>query len=253
MKKIVVLMVLVLSACTTVMEDNVRRSKADPLGAAKQRVALAAEYLRSGEDEKAQIELKQALEKDPDSADAHLMMAILLDRDGDAMGAEKNYKKAIKLKEDFSQANNNYGIFLYKKDRYAQAFEQFQLASNDLGYSFRAQAFEGMGLSAFKLNRKDAAEAAFQRALKLDAQLQTSTLYRAELALGRSEAAQAQELYKQFLVLNEGQPQTAQSLWLGIRLARLRADKNALASYELALKRLYPTSIEFQQYQSSLK
>ncbi|MDQ8037071.1 MAG: hypothetical protein REI12_06580, partial [Pedobacter sp.] len=57
-----------------------------------------------------------------------------------------------------------------------------------------------------------------------------------------------------YLKLTEKQPQTPQSLWLGIRLGRQLGDnKDALASYELALRRLYPGSPEYKLYQDSQK
>ena len=45
---------------------------------------------------------------------------------------------------------------------------------------------------------------------------------------------------------------TPQSLWLGIRLARALGDKDALASYELTLKKLYPGSRAYTKYKESL-
>jgi len=51
--------------------------------------------------------------------------------------------------------------------------------------------------------------------------------------------------------LNNSEMANAQSLWLGIRIERRMGDQNALASYELALKRLYPDSEEYKAWAAS--
>jgi len=57
------------------------------------------------------------------------------------------------------------------------------------------------------------------------------------------------ELYKRYLSLAK---QNSESLWLGIQLERVFGDKNALASYELALRKRFPGSNEFTLFQESL-
>jgi len=57
----------------------------------------------------------------------------------------------------------------------------------------------------------------------------------------------AKEYYDRFTQLSE---QTARSLLLGTRLAKVYEDKNKAASYGLQLKRLYPGTPEYQQYLS---
>lgn len=226
---------------------------ANPVAGARDRVALAAEHLRNGDNEKAQIQLKRALDMDSRSAEAHNLMGVLLERDGDKRGAERAYRRAVKLRPEFAQAHNNYGVFLFKNERYKDAFKQFEAAANDLGYDLRAQAFEGMGRSALKLGDKDTATRSFVRALRIDAGLPTSNLELGELQFAQGNFDAARSSYQRYLKLTEGLPQTAQSLWLGIRLERRFGGKNALASYELALKRLYPNSPEYKLYAESLK
>lgn len=240
---------LFLSACVQVPVSDSR--KVDPAAGARDRVAIAAEYLRSGEDEKAQLQLQRALELDARSPEAHNLMAVLLDRDGDKRGAEKSYKKAIKLRPDFSQARNNYAVFLFKNGRYKDAYKQFEAASADLGYDLRGQAFEGMGRCALKMGDKEGAMRSFVRALRSDPSLPTATLELGELQFAQENFDGARSAYQRYLKLTENMSQTAQSLWLGIRLERRFGDKNALASYELALKRLYPNSPEYQQFEKS--
>ena len=55
------------------------------------------------------------------------------------------------------------------------------------------------------------------------------------------------------LVKESGQPQSARSLWLGIRLERVFGNKDAEASLALQLKNNHPYSPEYLEYQNSLK
>ena len=66
----------------------------------------------------------------------------------------ENFRRAIGLRESFSQAHNNYGVFLFKRGDYQGAARHFETASGDLGYALRAAAFEGLGRSQMKLFRR---------------------------------------------------------------------------------------------------
>lgn len=250
MRAFVVLgLMLFLSACVQVPASDSR--KVDPQAGARDRVAIAAEHLRNGDSEKAQLQLQRALELDPRSAEAHNLMGVLLDRDGDKRAAEKSYKRAVKLRPEFAQAHNNYAVFLFKNKRYKDAYKQFEAASTDLGYDLRGQAFEGMGRCALQLGDKEGAMRSFTRALRSDPNLPVASLEIGELLFAQGNFEGARSAYQNYLKLTPSMSQSAQSLWLGIRLERRFGDKNALASYELALKRLYPNSPEYKQYMES--
>lgn len=248
----VLLAVVALAACTTVEQTGNR--KVDHKAGARDRVAMASEYLRKGDNESAQVQLKKALELDSDSPEAHHLMAVVQERDGDIKEADKEYRKAIKLKPEYSAAHNNYGVFLLKNNRCREAIKQFDAATADLGYDFRAQAFEGMGRCQLKEGNKEEATRSFSRALRLDSNLPLATLQMADLLFEQKNFPASRDLYQRYLKITEKQPQIPQSLWLGIRLERQLGDnKDALASYELALRRLYPNSQEYKLYQESLK
>ena len=252
MKRFAMAGMLLLAGCADVVVEQGSR-KVDPLAAARDRVAIAAEYMRKNEDDKALTYLQQALKSDPDSAEAHNLMGVLLERDGNLKGADREFRKAIGLRDGYSQAHNNYGSFLFRQKRYKDAAKQYEAAAEDISYAYRAQAFEGLGRSAWMAGDRERAETAFTRGLNLDASLAMATLYMAELQFDQKNYEGARSLYRRYLQLTRDVSQTAQSLWLGIRLERRFGDRDALASYELALKRLYPESPEFQQYQTTLR
>lgn len=252
MKRFALAGALLLAGCSQVVVEGGSR-KVDPIAAARDRVAIAAEYIRKNEDDKALGYLQQALRSNPDSAEAHNLMGVLLERDGNIKGADREFRKAIRLRDGYSQALNNYGSFLFRQKRYKDAIRQYEGAVVDITYPYRAQAYEGLGRCAWILGDRDRADMAFSRALGLEPNLPMATLYMAELQFDKQNYEGARGLYRRFLQLTRDVPQTAQSLWLGIRLERRFGDRDALASYELALKRLYPESPEYQQYQTTLR
>lgn len=237
-----------LSACA-VQEFGGR--KVDPIGGARARVAIAAEYLQKGQPELAQQSLQRALELDPKSAEAYNIMGVLLERDDSLVKAEQSYRKALSLNADYPQARNNYGVLLFRLKRYKEAMEQFSAAANDLSYERRETSLEYVGQIALLLNDTVKAKATFERALKLNARLTGPALELATIAFNNKDYPVANSYYQRFLRSLGKEAQSARSLWLGIRLARLSDDKNALASYELALKRLYADSAEYQAYLDS--
>lgn len=241
--------VVLLSACAVQEFPNDR--KADTVAGARDRVAIAAEYLQKGDNERALLHLRKALELDPKSPEGHNLMAVLLDRDGDRKGADTHYRRALSLRPDFPQAHNNYAGLLFREKRYREAAVQFEKAAADISYELRAQAFEGLGRSALELRDRERAERAFQRALRLDADLPLSNLEMADLRYRQDDLAGARNFYQRYLKLTASVPQNARSLWLGIRIERRMGDQNALASYELALKRLYPDSEEYKAWAAS--
>ncbi|MES2918406.1 MAG: type IV pilus biogenesis/stability protein PilW [Pseudomonadota bacterium] len=250
-KRMVLLGGLLLAGCTQVVVEDSSR-KLDPRAAARDRVAIAAKYIQQNEDDNALKYLQQALRSDPESAEAHNLLAVVMERDRNYKAADREFRKALRLRDNYSQAHNNYGSFLFRQGRYKAAMKQYEAAAEDITYSFRAQAFEGMARCAWQLGDREGTEDALQRALGLDPNLPGAMLLAAESNFEKQNYDVARNLYRRYLQLSAAMPQTPQSLWLGIRLERRFGDKDALASYELALKRLYPASPEYQQYLQTL-
>lgn len=243
------LVVAMLGGC---MVETVPNDKMNLQEAARTRSALAMKYLQDGDIEKAQAQLQKALDSDPDSVEAYTGLGLVYEQEGDARKAEKNYRKALRLNSDNPQTHNNYGVFLFKQGRYEDACEHLALAAQNINYDHRDSAFENLGRCYVQRNDKDKAEQAFMRALRMNDSLVIADLEYSALLFDKGEYEKAHQGYQHFLVLNKDNPQSAKSLWLGIRLERIFGNKNALASYELALKRLYPASDEYHQYQQSL-
>ena len=236
--------VLTLSACVTTTNAPFKEANVDE--EVQRRVEAAIAYLREDNSEQAIVHLSRALELDDDSAAVHDTLAIVFIRTGEFERAEGHYLKAINAQPDFSRARNNYGVFLYQQERYREALEQFEIVVDDTLYDSRPGAFVNLGRCAQKLGDTERAAEAFKRAILMDKRYYPAALELADIHYGRGEYGLAQRYYDQYR--QRVRSQSARSLLLGIRIARQFGDRDAEASYALALKNLYPKSQEIIEY-----
>ncbi|MFA0810704.1 type IV pilus biogenesis/stability protein PilW [Microbulbifer epialgicus] len=210
-------------------------------------VQLGLRYLQSGNNrELARRHFNKALELGRKNPLAHHGLALLYQADGELKVAESHFKKALRYGDNFPMARTNYGVFLFKQERYKEALEQFRHASTDLTYNRRFFALVNYGRTAVQLGRLEDAERAYTRALALNANLPVAMLELAELKFKAGDYAVAKQYLDKY---SENNRQTPQSLWLGIRIEKVFGNRDKERSYALALKNLYPYSAETLKYQ----
>jgi TolB-like protein/DNA-binding winged helix-turn-helix (wHTH) protein/tetratricopeptide (TPR) repeat protein len=77
---------------------------------------------------KAQAAVLKAIELDPQSAEAHASLGLLLDHKWDWPGAEAEFKRALQLDPQYANAHHWYGDYLSIKGRHAEALLQARQA-----------------------------------------------------------------------------------------------------------------------------
>jgi len=247
---IVLLAALCLGACEQIVEVNGHR--VDRKVSAQDHVQIASQYFQMGNIEQTHIHLQRALELNPDSAPAYSLQGVVMEQEGDLDAAGKDFKRAVELDGTYSTGRNNYGAFLYHQGQYEEAVRQLQVAADDLGYDARDHAMVNLGRAAAKAGKIALARESFTRALIIHPGMPDCVFELAQLNFDTGDTATAHRYYQQYLSLTQNQvAQDARGLWLGIRLERIYGDTDALASYELALKHLYPDSPEYKAYLQS--
>jgi len=237
------LLTLVLGGCVTTGPGG---KEVDLDKARKTHVQLGLRYLQSGDNrEAARHHFQEALKLGKRDPEAHHGLALLYQVDGELDVAEEHFKKALRYDSAFSMARVNYGVFLYQQERYRDAREQFQVASEDLTYNRRSYALANLGRAELRLGDADAAEQAFQRSLALSPNLPVALLELAELKFADKNYEQAKHYLDRF---SERNRQVPQSLWLGIRIEKIFGNRDKERSYALALKNLFPYSEESLKY-----
>ncbi len=213
-------------------------------------VTLARAYLQRGELDAARRNFKKALRIDRRSHEAHNGMGTYYTKVGENQLAEESFKEALRINRNFTQARVDYGRFLFRQQRYQEAFEQFDRSSQDLSYDFRALSLAFSAQAALKLGKKDHAKANFERALNLNNNLPLAMIELAQLYFDEKDYAKAKRYLDEYSSKAKSSPK---SLLLGIKIERIFGNKDREASYALALRNLFPYSKESLEYRKMLE
>lgn len=244
------------AACTTTTTttgSNLATTKAGKKTEAERRQEAVANYVQVGlgyvgqrNRDQARLNLLRALEIDSRSPAAHNGMALLYQLERDPVHAEEHFRSALRHDPDFTQARNNYGVFLASEERYEEALAAFEIASRDTNYSLRPQVFSSLGTVANRLGRTEEARVAWERAIALDPTLANPYLELAEFHFKRGDYP----LAKRYLTAHGSVARpSARSLWLEVRVEDAFGNANGVASKGLALRNLFPYAAETVEYQ----
>ena len=210
-------------------------------------INLARGYLQEGYSERAIKPLQRALEIEPNSANVHGMLGMAYQRLSEDRLAERAFTKALTIDPGASEVRNNFGAFLFAKERYQEAYRQFELAAQDVSYPRRSRTFENMGIVALRLGDISKAKEHFTRALRLNSNLPKANLELAAIYQQQGDLFKSWQHYQAFEDVAEHTPR---SLLMGIDLATANGAQGEAARYLSKLERLYPGSSELQQYRS---
>jgi type IV pilus assembly protein PilF len=254
MKRAAVLSGLILgllSACATTggggsqgerqFEDTANPYKPHKLSTINAQLGIA--YMQRGDYQIAMQKLQKAVEQDEQNPEAHTGLALLYGRLGQTGLIARHYERALQLEPNNSSTHNNYASFLCQQGNIPEAEAHFQQALENPLYKTPELAYTNAGLCALRSQRQTDAERYFRKALEADSRFPVALYQLADLHAQRNESVEAQALYARYLAVA---PQTAQTLWLGVRIAAQTGDKNAAASYALLLRSKFPEAEETQ-------
>lgn len=213
-------------------------------------IQLALSYIGQKNRDQARYHLQKATAIDSTSAGVHNGWGLLYQVEKEDALAEEHFRKALGYDREFTRARNNFGVFLYSRGRYQEAYEQFVLAGEDLTYDRRGQVFLSIGVSAEKLGKLEEAKQSWEKAINLEPTLAAPYLELADLYFERRDYPQARAYLERHQQLAKP---SARSLWLGVRLENAFGNEDGEASRALALQKLFPYSREAIAYQKWLK
>ena len=202
---------------------------------------LGAGYLRDGKTDLAYKRVQRALELAPDYAPAHNVMALVEERLDRPKEAESHFRRAIAISPSDSASHNNFGAFLCRQGRSAEAEKEFMKAVKNPLYQTPEAAYTNAGLCLLQVGQDRKAETYLRKALSIDPKVPAALLAMSEISLKTGRALSARGYLQRYQEVGKN---TAQSLWLGIRIERSLGDRNAVSSYAMLLKANYPDSHE---------
>lgn len=208
---------------------------------------LAGAYFSRAQYKIALDELRKAIVADSKYGPAYNIYGLIYMELAEDKLAEENFRRALELDRNDSEARTNFGWFLCTRGRYDEGLEQFSTALRNPLYARPEQAMANAGLCAERKGDLALAEANLMKSLKLVPDNSNTVLKLAGLYFRQGRLDEAQRLLTRHTELA---PPTAQSLWLGLRLERKLGDRAQEAAYGLQLRKRFPESNEARLLQS---
>lgn len=204
-------------------------------------VALGVEYMQRGLNDVALEKLQMAIRVDPNSSDAHNVIAVLYDRLGQPSQAGIHYERSVRLGPNNSSAHNNYARYLCGIKEYEKADKHFLQALNNPLYKSPLLALTNAGTCATKAGKFDRADRYLRTALQRNKRFSPALFQMAKLKFEQKNYLSVRAYLQRFRMV---QKSTSASLWLTILAENELNDKNAVASSVLKLQQLFPDSHE---------
>lgn len=237
------LLVGLLPGCVSTQTGGFDRDRQQALQLSLQ---LAQQYIVREEWEPAQRHLRTALDIDADNSDVHGTLAMVYQHTGELERAEQHFVRALRLNPRNAQVRNNHAVFLYERGKLQEAEAELEKVVENLDYERRGEAFLNLGVVRQGLLDWEGSRVPLERALLMDRRNAYAALTLARTYFEIGEYALSQEAYDRYRAQNR--TQSAEALWLGIRLADRYSDRDAFASYAMALKNLFPKSREYLNF-----
>lgn len=242
---ILLLLCLLLAACQAqpVRETSSRDSplQVDQASPADVYVELGIEYMKLAKYDVALLNLKKAVDVDPGSSNAHNVLAVLYEQLGETDAAGQHYQRAVSLSPSNSSAQNNYGRYLCKREQYQAADQHFQMALNNPLYRSPILALTNAGDCAFRAGHVDQAEHYSRSALQINNKFAPALYQMARIKFEQKNYLSVRAYLQRF---REVQSFTPAALWLGIQAESKMNNEDAVSSYALQLRQLFPDSHE---------
>jgi len=241
-------LILLCSCKTTTTVDGVQVDKDAALpgaseGDAKKRAAvrlqLAATYYQSGQLQIAIDTARRAIELDPNSAQAHGLLGLMLMDAGQVVQADASFQRALALDRNNPDLNNNYGWFLCQTGHERESISYFDRALSVRLYESPARALQNAGICLLRMHDDAGAEKYLLRALSADATSPVAKFQLAQMYLHQHRFERCDFYFD--LLIRSTEP-NAEMLWLGARIAHAKKDEGTERRYAEQLQLRFPDS-----------
>ena len=213
---------------------------------ARIRLELAVGYFEQGQTTIALDELKQSIASDSNYADAYNLRGLIYMRLNDFRFAEESFKRALLISPRDSNLMHNLGWLMCQQARYPEAQQLFLQALSNPQYGERAKTFRAQGLCQLRAGQRGEAEASLLKSYEFDAGNPVTGYNLALVLFQRGDFTRAQFYVRR---LNNSELANAESLWLGIKVERRMANRDAMLQLAAQLEKRFSQSREAGAYQ----
>ena len=238
-----------LSGCVTQSFENnepIVKNQANRDEMAATRISLGLGYLKMGDMSQAKLNLEKAKKFSPNLVQVHTAFAHYYETVGEGKLAIESFEQALLIKADSADTLNNYGVFLCRQGKLAEAEVQFLKAIAVPSYLLVSESYENLASCYLQSDDFEKAEMYLHKSIHHSPN-RTSTLLqmvRLQYAMGNYQES------KRFLQKFERNTQrfTANSLSLAYKLYWKLGRRRTAGNYANMLVKMYPQSWESKQY-----
>lgn len=205
------------------------------------RMELASGYFSRGQYATALDELKLALAAKPDLPDAVNLRSLIYAAMGEYGLAEEGFRRALSSKPD-PDTMHNFGWFLCQRQRWAEAYQQFENALAVTTYRTPGRSWLAWGVCEARQGNLVNAQQHLSKAFEADPANPTVAINLGEVLYRQGEYERARFYSRR--VNNNPTQQNAASLWLELRIERRTGNTANMEDLAKQLRNKYPQARE---------
>lgn len=231
-----------LAACSTASGPSPRERA---IQVSNIKTQLALEYMRMQDYRQATLNIDEALKSNSKNEMAWLVRAQIYQYLKVQDKSLESFQKALALKPDNAEINNNYGWFLCSTmNNPAEALPYFDKALADPTYPSPFVANLNKGICSAKMGQYALAEAYLERSLAANPQFSPAFKELARTKMMAGQLNEADYYFRQYQ--SKVDMLQADDLLLGWRLAQAMGNMQAAYEYEAQLRANFPYAEELQ-------
>jgi type IV pilus assembly protein PilF len=219
------------------------------------RLSLASAYFEQGQNQVAQQEVRAALLIDANYAEAYSLLGLIHQRDNSSALAQSSFEHALTLAStspvhsaELGAIQHNFGWFLCQQSRFEEGQIQLTQAITQPAYRQIGKSWMALGVCQSRAGSSAQAQSSFQSALVAEPSNSVARYLLASLEW------QAHDYVKADLTLtplNAGAHASAESLWLGVKLARVLEQPQNMRLRAEQLTQRFPNSSQSHAWRQS--
>lgn len=214
-------------------------SVSDPVGkgGSQALVLLAQQRLRTGNVKEAAELARKAVRQQPQSPEAHAVLGLVLEQQGDIAAAGASYRKATELAPSRGEFLNNYGAWLCRQGREEESLQWFDRAAAAPGYATPAAARGNAGACALAAGQTVRAERDLRAAIQDDPDNAVALGALARMAFDARRMMEARAFSERRLA---SAPPTPEALQLASQIEQELGDSDAARRYVEQMQKRFP-------------
>lgn len=204
-------------------------------------ITLAQELINEKKYDEALKQAESAVRSDSKSGIPYMVKAFILNKLGDPKKADVSYEKAVSLSPKNGYIRNAYATHLCVQHQYAEADQNFLLATLDVNYPLTAQALDNAAQCAYENKNLLIAETRARAALELDPTSLNALATMSRIKFDQSNFFEARAFIQRFEAI---EPLDASLLELAEQIEKSAGDDRAAAQYKKRLEIVLQTQIQ---------